>query len=128
MRVYRKRGRALSLEGNYRSPQRNHWEEVVPVSRGAIDYLDAYVVEQAWCTLDLADRMLLRYHYCSHFHPQKIRRMVQRNSKVSVGRFDVELLLAQRAIALALDRTNDQNRNILRAMVRKLLDMVGVTV
>ena len=41
MKVHPIRLRCLSLEGRYRSPQRNMWEAPIPALGGAIDMLDA---------------------------------------------------------------------------------------
>jgi len=128
MRVSRGRGRALSFEGNYRSPQRNHWELPVSSLHRSIDTHDAWKIETAWGSLPIVERIVLRGHYCLKWPTQRIFRVAAKENGILRDSHNLEGMLSEARfmLAQALGRSDGQNRNILRAGVRKLLDMVGL--
>lgn len=123
VRFRNRRGHAMSFEGNYRSPQRNHWDVPVPPVNRSIDPDDAWQVEAAWATLGLVHRIILRCHYCIHWPANRICRFIGRSAGtlIKVYQFDSERLRAQGAIELALVRSQTQNRNIVRTAVKESL-------
>lgn len=127
VRFRNRRGHAMSFEGNYRSPQRNHWDvPVVPVSRN-IDVDDAWRVEAAWSTLALPHRIILRCHYCMRWPSHRTCRFLGRVANILIKPYEYEAhrLRAQDAITQALERTQSQNRNIVRSEVRKTLALTN---
>jgi len=126
MRVSRGRGRALSFEGNYRSPQRNHWEIPISSLHRSIDSQDAWKIEAAWASLEPLNRILLRGRYCLRLAPQRICRVAARETGQACGihAFEQRMADAVEAIGKALERTPAQNYNILRSAVSKILDLV----
>lgn len=125
MRVRPYRRRTPSLEGNYRSPQRNHWEAPVQTIPLWHDVHDAYLIEHAWQTLSARHRLVLKGHYCTNLAPEAIRRIVRRNTRRRVESYQLELYEAQGAISLAVLRTDRQNRNLVRRWVRQVLDSMA---
>jgi hypothetical protein len=130
MRVHPIRLRCRSLEGRWRSPQRNMWEAPVPALRGAVDMLDAWTVEHAAITLPRPDFVLLRLHYCAWppVHTGTIRRVVRRYGRRNFGTFDAELLRAQAALEAALARSVEQNQTLARRKARQAIDFAIVQV
>jgi hypothetical protein len=122
MRVHPIRLRCLSLEGRYRSPQRNMWEAPIPAFGGTIDMLDAWEVERAVITLPVPVLVLLRLHYVAHAHPFTIRRIVRRSGQRHFGDFGYELLLAQKAAAYALTLSLQQSQSTARRKARIAID------
>lgn len=57
----RRRGRSLSLEGNWRSKQYYDAPPVTPL--GKVDQASAQWVEHAWVTLPMREKLLLKWHY-----------------------------------------------------------------
>jgi hypothetical protein len=122
MRVHPIRLRCLSLEGRYRSPQRNMWEVPIPAIGGTIDMLDAWTVERAVITLPAHVLTLLRLHYVVRAHPFTTRRIVRRSGKRHFGDFGQELAYAQASAAYALTLTLEQARNTTRRKARQAID------
>lgn len=120
------RGRAMSFEGNYRSPQRNHWEIPVSSMRGSIDVQDAWKIETAWGSLPYFDRILLRGHYCLKWTPRHICRVAANETGIVIRYWYIDAHIANAKLLLerAIGRTDDQNRNILRQAVKKTLALV----
>jgi hypothetical protein len=118
--------RCRSFEGNYRSPQRNHWEIPVSSLRGSVDGKDAWKIEVAWGSLPHFDRILLRAHYCFKWSPQHISRTAQRDTGIPCRAHQLPQMLehARGLLEFALQRTEYQNRNILRTTVKKVLALV----
>lgn len=59
---------ASSIEGDYRSPQRKHWDTdawvgIAPASPPMFDHADAVEIEAAVCVIDLFHHALLRAWY-----------------------------------------------------------------
>lgn len=113
-----------SIEGQYRSPQRNHWELVPNAPRPWVDQQDAAIVETAWGSLILLQRIMLRGHYCDKWIPPRICRIAARLTRqpVKASDFDSYLTDAQCGIALALRRAPEVNRDILRFRTKIMLD------
>jgi len=122
MRVHPIRLRCLSLEGRYRSPQRNMWEAPIPAFGGTIDMLDAWMVERAVITLPVPVLVLLRLHYVVRANPFTCRRMVRRSGQRHFGDFGYELLLAQQAAACALTLSLQQSQSTTRRKARIAID------
>jgi hypothetical protein len=122
MRVHPIRLRCLSLEGRYRSPQRNMWEVPIPAFGGTIDMLDAWTVERAVITLPVPVLVLLRLHYVVRAHPGTTRRLVRRSGKRHFGDFSQELAYAQASAEYALTLTLEQARNTTRRKARQAID------
>jgi len=122
MRVHPIRLRCLSLEGRYRSPQRNMWEAPIPAFGGTIDMLDAWTVERAVITLPAPVLVLLRLHYVVRANPSTTRRLVRRSGKRHFGDFGQELAFAQASAEYALTLTVDQARNTTRRKARQAID------
>lgn len=122
MRVHPIRLRCLSLEGRYRSPQRNMWEAPIQSIGGAIDMPDAWTVERAVVTLPAPVLVLLRLHYVVRAHPGTTRRLVRRSGKRHFGDFGQELAYAQAAAEYALTMTLEQARNATRRKARQPID------
>ena len=122
MRVHPIRLRCLSLEGRYRSPQRNMCEAPIPAFGGPIDMLDAWEVERAVITLPAPVLVLLRLHYVVRAHPFTTRRLVKRSGKRHFGDFGYELLLAQHAVAYALTLSLQQSQSTTRRKARQAID------
>lgn len=118
-----RRGHAMSFEGNYRSPQRNHWDApVIPITRN-IDSDDAWQVEAAWSTLALPHRIMLRCHYCMRWPPHRTCKFMGKaaNMLIKLYQYEQHRLAAQDAITQALERSASQNRNIVRSAVKEAL-------
>lgn len=121
---FRKRsGHAMSFEGNYRSPQRNHWEAPVMAIPKGIAPDDAWEVEAAWSTLPLPQRIMLRCHYCLRWPEHRTCRFLGRAADTLVKPHQYEAVRqdAVTAIAQALVRSESQNRNIRRTAVQETL-------
>lgn len=126
LRTHRAYGRAMSFEGGYRSPQRNHWTlPAVPIL-GRPDAQDAMIVERAWGSLPPLPKIVLRGHYCLLWTPKRCCRAAQTRLNVifPTRYYDRELDKSKGMIAIALTRTQDQNANILRVWVRRTLDEI----
>ena len=113
-----------SIEGAWRSPQ--PWDEPVHAMNApltATDRADGWKVEAAWATLSPYNRAILRSHYCwrTHYQSAILRSSTRRNS----DGYMAGLSEAQGAIGLALERTEGENRNIVRSWVKKTLALVG---
>ncbi len=123
VRFRNRAGHAMSFEGNYRSPQRNHWEIPVTAIRGNINPDDAWQVEAAWSTLTKPRRILLRCHYCIRWNAQRICRFLGREADTLIKPYEYDgfRLECVGAIALALARSEVQNRNIVRTTVKESL-------
>lgn len=125
-RVGQSAGHCMSFEGNYRSPQRNHWELPVSATRGQIDPKDAWRVEVAWGSLPYFDRVIIRANYCYGWPAQRTCRTAAKEAGIRVHpgklgeRLDQSLLM----LGWALENTEQDNRNILRAMTQKILALV----
>jgi len=122
MRVHPHRFHCRSLEGQYRSPQRNHWSEPVTSFHIPINMHDAWVIELACATLNIKQRIILRSHYCFRAHPHAVQRMVRRDAHKRLGAFNDELLTAQHAINHALTNSHEQNQTTVRLLARIMLD------
>lgn len=118
--------RCRSFEGNYRSPQRNHWEVPVSSLRGSVDAQDAWQIEVAWGSLPLFDRILLRAWYCFKWSPAHICRVLTQQTGIRARYHQLPAMLehARSLLAFALQRSESQNRNILRETVQKVLALV----
>jgi len=123
MRTHPLRLRCQSLEGLYRSPQRNHWAEPVTHAHGSIDTLDAWVIERAVITLPHPLIVILRLHYVVRAHPATIRRVLKRHNRIAIKDFPLQILIAQNALLGALIRSIGQNRDIARTKARNTLDI-----
>jgi len=121
MRVHPARMRCMSMEGRYRSPQRNMWEKPVPGWQTGIDILDAHRVECAVNTLPFPDRLILRLHYCLRSRSQTIRSVMRRHGKRDFRHVNIELLRCHVALQHALGNTEQHNRNATRASTRLFL-------
>jgi len=124
MRVHPARMRCMSIEGRYRSPQRNMWEAPVPALRSGLDMLDAYRIECAVNTLPFPDRLLLRLHYCLRARPQTVRAVLRRHGRRDMRNVDFELIRCHIALQHALEHTQDQNSNTTRTHTRILLHIL----
>ena len=122
MRVHPLRLRCQSLEGLYRSPQRNHWAEPVTHAHGSVDTLDAWAIERAVITLPSPLVVILRLHYVVRAHPATIRRVVRRHNHIAINDFPLQILIAQNALLAALIHSVGQNRDIARRKAKKILD------
>jgi len=116
-----------SLESQYRSPQR--WDAPPSGARGRVHPEDAWRVEIAWRTLcgspqGMRHGLTLRLHYCLRWRPADVCRAVTRAGHGRVRDYRAELIAAQSSLALALERTEEANRHMLRSIVRRLLDVV----
>ena len=118
MRVHPARMRCMSIEGRYRSPQRNMWEKPVPGWQTGIDILDAHRVECAVNTLPFPDRLILRLHYCLRSRSQTIRSVMRRHGRRDFRNIDLELIRCHVALQHALDASEDHNRNKVRMATR----------
>jgi hypothetical protein len=116
----------MSFEGNYRSPQRHHWELPVSATKGQIDAKDAWRVEVAWGGLPYFDRILIRGHYCYQWPATKVCRVAAKESGVRChpARLQQTLNLSVGLLGWALEQTESDNRNILRTMLQKALALV----
>lgn len=126
LRSHRSYGRAMSFEGAYRSPQRNHWTMPVIPIQGRPDLKDAMTVERAWGSLPPLPKLLLRGHYCLLWPPQRCCKAARTRLDLifPLRYYDRELERSRAVIAVALTRTEDQNANILRAWVKRSLDSI----
>lgn len=118
-----RRGHAMSFEGRYRSPQGRHWEApVIPISRN-INADDAWQVEAAWSTLNLADRVTLRCHYCLRWPHHRTARFLSKQLAwlIKPHEYESYLLHAQASITQALERSESQNRNMVRTVIKAAL-------
>lgn len=102
--------RVGSLEGQWRSPQ---WDQPVyalllPLT--GRDIKDGWEVEAAWVSLADKHRQALRYRYCWR-------------TAVREG----PLLLAKGAILSALNRSEGQNRSMVREIIKRTLAIVSRT-
>jgi hypothetical protein len=115
-----------SFEKNWRSPQRNHWQEPVTAMRRGIDERDAWLIEQAWATLPDVDRIILRAHFCFHWSPAHICRVVHREAGLPLRPHRLPLALEHSKFLLqaALQRSISQNHNMVREYVQKVLALV----
>jgi len=129
MRCGTSRGRAMSVEGQYRSPQSGHWRLPPSTFRGRADIQDAWHVEIAWSSLPLFDRIILRGHYCALWSPPHICRIAaaQTGRRCHQGQYRMMQTSAEALIAVALERTDEQNRIIVRTQLREMLDTAEET-
>ena len=118
MRVHPARMRCMSIEGRYRSPQRNMWEAPVPALRGTLNVIDATRIELAVNTLPYPDRLILRLHYCLRSRSQTIRSVMRRHGRRDFRNIDLELIRCHVALQHALDASEDHNRNKVRMATR----------
>jgi len=121
MRTHPVRLRCLSLEGRYRSPQRNMWEVPVPALHGSMDLLDAWRIECGVNTLAYPDRLILRLHYCVRARSQTVRSTLRKNGRHDFRDFHFELLRCHMALIAALELTQDQTSNKTRTWARLCL-------
>ena len=117
MRVHPTMHACRSIEGRYRSRQRDHWEKPIAGFWGTIDVGDAWDMEQAAITLPTPDLALLRAFYVARLHPNSIRRICRRLGRRDFGVFHVELTRTQNTIAQRLTLT--------LACKRKLHSLIG---
>ena len=123
LRSHRPRGKARSFEGRYRSPQSRHWELPATTLRGSPDHADAMTVERAWASLPLPPKLVLRGHYCLLWTPERYRRVVIR-LHIPRRPYHADLAYAESLIALALERTEAQNRSLWERMTKISLDLM----
>lgn len=71
-------GQCGSIEGDYRSPQRRHWELPASPAPGKADGVDAAVIEGAVCLLPLRYHALLRAWYVRRSAPSVLRKLAKR--------------------------------------------------
>ena len=102
------------------------WEAPISSMRDAIDAGDAWQVEVAWGSIPYFDRIILRGQYCYQWTPEHLCRVAARESGIRIHKMHLSLAVngARLLIENALDRDEDQNRNILRRMVKKTLALV----
>lgn len=126
VRVYSPAGlRILSMEGGYRSPQRNHWEAPVSGRLGPIDVPDAWVIEAAVCCLPMFHHSLLAGRYVYELTPGKCVRMAARAAGHPWrGReFEDAMANAKALLAAELELPAVRRMDRARDFVRKLFHL-----
>lgn len=68
----RVKGRCLSIEHRYRSPQWGHWDSAPPQNLPDIDLLDAGLVEDAVSSLPLRFKKFFVYLYVKRFSERRV--------------------------------------------------------
>lgn len=119
-----------SLEGNWRSPQRSHWDEPPPpVVRGTTNTLDAQLLEHAAGILELYDHAILRAWHVYRYHPALAMRRAAKLARIPRGNlrdWDGHLAAAYRALERALTLPAVVRRDRARALVLAALDPESV--
>jgi hypothetical protein len=81
LRESKPQGRCLSLEHRYRSPQWGHWDSTPPPIQGAIDLLDAYLIEDAMKGLHWRQKLIFKLAYVKRWQEGWICTKLQINRK-----------------------------------------------
>lgn len=114
-----------SKEGEYRSPQRAHWQTAgAPSQTLQIDARDAQTIESAVCTLPLYPHALLRAWHVYRVSEPVCLRLAARAAHEPRGRtsgFDAALGMAYALLSAALDIPETARAALARHHVRILL-------
>lgn len=98
----RKRGRSLSLEGNWRSKQYYDAPPVTPL--GKVDQASAQWVERAWVTLPTREKLMLKWHYVfTRSRGTICRDMRKHGLNLTLASYDAILQLSRLLLSEALD-------------------------
>jgi dsRNA-specific ribonuclease len=92
-----------------------------------LDIPDAYIVEAAWGSLPEFARYILRAHYCLRWPVPQTCRVVRRMTGIPCHQreFAKHLADAHEALAAALERDAQANRQIVRKWARKVLAILS---